>query len=72
MDTFKTTAEIEYFRLASIKCQLKLEQVGMKSSGGALRPRLAGEFGLNKRAPYADYIAAVQARMDDLIHRCTS
>lgn len=67
MFTADTPRQIELFRLASLKSQLKLEQVGMKSSGGALRPRLAGEFGLNKRAPYADYIKAVQVRMDNLM-----
>ncbi len=61
-----TPRQIELFRLMSLKSQLKMEQAGMKSSGGALRPRLAAEFGLNRRAPYADYIKAVQVRMDNL------
>lgn len=62
-----TPRGIEYFRLASLKYQLRLEQAGMKSSGGALRPRLASEFGLNKRAPYADYIRAIEVRMATLL-----
>lgn len=66
MNVFNTPRQIELFRLVSLKSQLKLEQAGLKSSGGALRPRLAAEFGLNKRAPYADYIKAVQVRMDNL------
>ncbi len=53
----KTPAEISIFRLLSVKYQLKLEGLGLKSSGGPLRPRLAAEFGLKPRAPHAAYIA---------------
>jgi hypothetical protein len=47
---------VRYARFASLKYQLKLEQAGMKSSGGALRPRLAKEFGLKARDGHASYI----------------
>lgn len=61
------TTEIDYFRLASLKSQLKLEAVGLKSSGGAIRPRIAKEFNLSPRAPYTDYIKAIQILMDKAI-----
>jgi len=57
MTTLTSPAQINAFRFLSVKHQLKFEKMGMKSSGGALRPRLAKEFGLSPRAPHADYIA---------------
>lgn len=60
-----TGGGIDYFRYCSIKHQLRLEGLGLKSSGGALRPRLAKEFGLKPRAPYAEYIAYCQQKIDD-------
>jgi hypothetical protein len=51
-------------RFVSLRGMLKLESVGMKTRGGSLRPRLADEFGLKPRAPYATYIAAVQLKID--------
>lgn len=61
--TCKTPDEIAYFRLASLRGALRLAAVGMKSRGGALRPKLAAEFGLTARAPYPDFIAAIEAKM---------
>jgi len=58
-----TPDAVSYFRFASIKQQLKLEQVGLKSSGGALRPRLAKEFNLKPKAPHADYIAYCESQL---------
>jgi hypothetical protein len=55
---------VTYFRMASLKSQLRLEKVGMKSSGGALRPRLAKEFGLKPRDSHDLYIAHCQAYLD--------
>lgn len=60
---FDTPDGISYFRFASIKAQLKMEKVGLKSRGGALRPRLAKEFGLSPRAPHSDYIAYCESQM---------
>lgn len=57
---------IEAFRWASVKYQLKLEKHGMKSSGGALRPRLAAELGLKPRDSHDLYITEVQAKLDML------
>lgn len=54
----------ERFRLVSIKCQLRLEKAGMRNSGGALRPRLAAEFGLKPRDSHDKFIAAIQAKLD--------
>lgn len=65
---------VDVFRLVSVKHQLKMEKVGMKSSGGPLRPRLAKEFGLKPRDPHDKYIAKVeelieQARAADGTYR---
>lgn len=65
--TVATGCGIEYVRLASLKGRVKLESVGMKSRVGPIRPFLAVEFGLKPRAPYADYIAAIQAKMDVIL-----
>ena len=61
--------EPQAFRLLSIKHQLKLEKLGLKSSGGALRPRLAKEFGLKPRAPHAEYIAKIEELLAQIEER---
>jgi hypothetical protein len=60
-------AEVSYIRLSSVKAQLRLEKLGLKSKGGALRPRLAKELGLAPRAPHDVYIAECQRRMDEIL-----
>lgn len=65
--TCNTPDQIAFFRLASLKQQLKLEKVGLKSSGGAIRPRIATEFGLKPRDSHDKFIAAVQAKMDAML-----
>lgn len=72
MTTANTPDGISYFRLASLKAQLKMEKVGLKGSGGAIRPRVAKEFGLKPRDSHDKFIAAVQAEMDKLIERKAS
>lgn len=62
-----TPDAIEHFRLSSIKAQLKMEKMGLKSSGGPLRPRLAAQLGLSPRAKHDKYIEVVQAKMDALV-----
>lgn len=62
-----TPEQIAYFRYASLKYQLRLELSGLKSSGGALRPRLAKEFGLSPRAGHCRYIAHCAAKMQELM-----
>ena len=54
------------FALASQKMQLKLESMGMKSSGGALRPRIAAQHGLKPRDSREKFIEVIQAKMDAL------
>ena len=63
MTTITTPEGISYVRLASLKGMLKLEKVGMKTRGGALRPRIAAEFGLNKRDSHDKFIAEIESRM---------
>lgn len=58
---------ISYFRFASIKGMLNLESKGLYGRGGALRPRLAKEFGLKPRDSYAKYIAYCEAQMAILL-----
>ena len=60
------TLRVDAFRWLSVKGQLRLEALGMKSSGGALRPRLATELGLKPRAPHSDFMAEVEERLDDI------
>ncbi len=56
--------QIDAVRLISIKHQLRLEKAGMSSSGGALRPRLAAEFGLKPRDSHDKFIATIEARIE--------
>lgn len=64
--TVATGTGVDYMRLASLRGMLRLEAVGMKSSIGPVRPKIAKEFGLKPRAPFADFINAVQAKMKEL------
>lgn len=58
-----TGAGVDVFRLLSLKGMLKLEKVGLKQRGGALRPRIAAEFGLSPRATHDAFIAAIEAKV---------
>lgn len=64
--TTLTGSGITRFRWLSVKHQLKLEKLGMKSSGGALRPRLAAELGLRARDSYELFIAACEIKAEEL------
>jgi hypothetical protein len=64
MCVINTPKGIAVFRLASVRAQLRLEKAGMKSSGGALRPRLAEEFGLSPRASHDEYISVATKMID--------
>lgn len=64
--TLDTPDKIMAFRLLSLRAQLKLESNGMKSSGGAIRPRIAVEFGLSPRAKREDYIEAINKKLQEL------
>lgn len=59
--------EIEYFTWASRKAQLRMESKGLKSSGGAVRPRLAAACGLKPRDSHDKFIAVCQAKMNELL-----
>lgn len=59
-----TTPEgINAYRLASIRAALRLESVGMKTRGGALRPKIAKELGLRPRDSYATFIKELDTRI---------
>lgn len=62
-----TPNQIGYVRLASLKGMVTLESKGLKGRGGPIRPRIAAELGLKPRAPYADFITAIQSRMTELL-----
>jgi hypothetical protein len=62
-----TPDEIAYGQLAILKGALKLEKVGMKTRGGALRPVWAAKLGLKPRDSYDTFIAEVQKRMDKML-----
>ena len=53
------TDKPDVFRLLSLRGMLRLEKVGMKTRGGALRPKICNEFGLKKNAPHDEFIAAI-------------
>lgn len=57
--------QIAHYRLLVIKSRLNLESKGVRHSSGALRPRIAAEFGLKPRDSLDKYIAAVQAKIDE-------
>lgn len=59
----RQVTNVQKFRLISLLGQLKLEEKGMRSSGGALRPRIAKEFNLSPRASYQAYREAITAKL---------
>lgn len=61
------TEEVNYFGLASWKGALKLEKVGLKSSGGAIRPRIAARLGLKPRDKHDVFIARIQELMNEIL-----
>ena len=61
----RTPEQVAVFRLLSLRGMLKLEKVGMKTRGGAIRPRLAEELGLKPRDSYDVYIARVQQLINE-------
>lgn len=54
---------VTVFALMSQRMQLKLEAKGLKSSGGALRPRLAASLGLKPRDSHAKFITAIELKI---------
>lgn len=59
--------QIAYGRLAALKGALKMESVGLKTRGGALRPRLAAELGLKPRDSHDVFIARIVEMMDEAL-----
>lgn len=74
MTTISTSNGIAYVRLASLKGMVNLESKGLKSRGGAIRPRIAAELGLSPRAPYQTFVTKIQERMNTMLleaHKAT-
>lgn len=63
MTMVNTPAGIAYARLLSVRGMLRLEKIGLKSRGGALRPRLAAELGLKPRDSYDLFISTIDAKL---------
>lgn len=66
--TIFTGSDVNVFRWLSVRSQLRLEQRGMMSSGGAIRPRIAAELGLKPRDPYDKFYAAIAAILGEKPH----
>lgn len=60
------TGNISAFRLASLRGMLRLEKAGLKTRGGALRPRIAAELGLSPRASHDVFIEEISRRLQEL------
>lgn len=59
---------IAFYRLASMKSAVKLESKGMKMSRGrSITPMARKEFGLKARAPHSEVIAAIEAKMQEMM-----
>lgn len=58
---------IAFVRLASLKGRLSLEKAGLEFKGPATRPLIAAEFGLKPRDSYDMYIAAIVAKMNEIL-----
>lgn len=64
--TFRGPVATQLYAWTSAKYQLRLEAKGLRSSGGAIRPRIAASLGLKPRAPYADFEAAIDRKCEEL------
>jgi len=63
ISTLTGVKQISAFRLLSLRGQLRMEALGMKSSGGPIRPRIAAEFNLKPRATHQAFIQAVTDKL---------
>lgn len=59
-----TPTQISIVRLAALKGMIRMEQAGMKTRGGALRPRIAAELGLKPRDSYEKFTAKIVEMMN--------
>ena len=64
MTTASTPEAIAVFRLLAVRGALKLESRGLKTRGGAIRPKWAKQLGLRPRDDYEVFIARVQELID--------
>lgn len=64
MTVISTPAGVAAVRLLSLRGMLRLEKIGLKTRGGALRPRIASEFGLPPRSSHDDFIAAIEKKLE--------
>ena len=63
-----TPEGITYYRLAAMKGAIKLEARGMKMSRGVNVTAMARkELGLKARAPHAEVIAALEAKLASML-----
>lgn len=61
------TEQVNYAALATWKANLKMEKIGMKTRGGALRPRMAERLGLKPRDSHDVYIARCEELMAQIL-----
>jgi hypothetical protein len=71
MATLTNSNQMEAYRLSVIKTRLRFEAVGMKGRGGAMRPRMAAEFGLSPRDSFERFIAVAEERRVALVAEIT-
>lgn len=61
-----TPEGISYARLASCKAAVKMEKIGLKGRVN-VTAMMRKEFGLKARAPHDEVIAAIPAKMDEIL-----
>jgi hypothetical protein len=61
-----TPEGIAAYRLLSLRGMLRMEKAGMKTRGGALRPRIAAELGLKARDSHDTFITEIERRLEEL------
>lgn len=66
MITASTPAQIQYMQLATVKGALRLEKAGMKTRGGALRPKWAPILGLKARDSFDVFIATIDKKLAEM------
>jgi hypothetical protein len=63
-----TPQGIEYYRLAACKARVKIEKAGIKFKGPSTTAAMRVEFNLPPRAKHDLVIAAIQAKMEELLN----
>lgn len=62
MATLTNSKQMEAYRMSVIKARLTLESKGLKGRGGAMRPRMAAEFGLSPRDSFEKFLAVAEEK----------